>query len=195
MFAGTGLAPIVAQTAFHGARSVVNIGETLVNGMVGFVLAVCGTYLIAIWKGARTLDEKRQSDITLRDGRIAEQAHTIENLNKALVKPPRTQAEEGRLEMVKAALQRGEGARNILLYLRNCGKIIFSDIHVPDLPEGMKREDAQRILDDLKKDNVVTEEITPEGVSHRSTWRLCPALASELDELLHPESNSEISQA
>src|ERR1035441_2278112 len=55
------LAPIALQAARHGMRSVLNVGETLENGLLGAVFSLVGTYLIAMRKGAETLDAGQQT--------------------------------------------------------------------------------------------------------------------------------------
>src|SRR5579862_177654 len=64
------IAPILIQAFRHGWRSVLNLKEAVENGIIGLVISLVGTYLIAIRKGAESLDGELRHVIEDRDQSI-----------------------------------------------------------------------------------------------------------------------------
>ena len=192
------MAPIALQAARHGVRSVLNVGETLENGLLGAVFSLVGTYLIAMRKGAETLDAEQRSKVTIAESKTDKLAAECQRLASMLEKPKRTPAEEYHHGMVAAAIkERGEPAKIALRHLRHQGTVTVTanrdsgNLDCSSVPPGIAAKAFCAMLGQLVVDQIVkgmTE--YPSFNQTRSTFKLAPEFIGALDELLYTESKS-----
>ena len=57
------VSPTLIQIIRHGWRSMVNLDETVTNGALGLIVSLGGTYLIAIFRGAKSIDATQRNEI------------------------------------------------------------------------------------------------------------------------------------
>lgn len=108
------LSPAILQIFRHGFRSIINLRETLVNGLVGFVLSIIGTYAIAIWRGAEALDSGLQKDISKHKHSLAEMQESLNDAariaaERRLVKPSLSLASGSRQSPISLMMRWSQG--------------------------------------------------------------------------------------
>jgi hypothetical protein len=185
------IAPGILQLQ-RGIHSMISLGEAMESGAIGLLCSLSGTYLYSRRKGAEALDAERAADIRDKETKILEHQESIQRLNLALAKRPRTGPEQHYYEMAKLALaRRGPEAVTILYHMRTHGPIEFTDWIVPHLPSGIvDRKAAERVLEMLKKDDIVNVSHTPDRTGTKSTWKIAggDAMLAALDDLLFPSA-------
>jgi len=126
---------------------VTALSETLENGVVGLVASLIGTYVIATWKGAESMD-------TVLREKVAESERTI-----ALMSPKPSQIEEDRVGLVRAAITaHGTNAARLLRRLRMLGTLTFGWDVVTVPIEGLDPTETQRLLPLLASAGIIEHE-------------------------------------
>jgi hypothetical protein len=173
---------------------VVNIDETLTNGIVGLVLSTAGTYLIAMGKCAETLDGEHHENLQRQENELASKEELIKELRAEsleLRKRKRTPLEGKHREALKKRLQNyGEDEKTFLNHLAIHGKIVHhhsGEISPP--AQAFTVGKTISILNKLMGDKMVTPENRSLPAGWANTWRISPGAMSTLNESLR-SSNS-----
>jgi hypothetical protein len=132
----TGLfSPILIQLYRHGWRSVVNLDETVTSVVVGLLVSMGGTYLIAMRRGAETLDAGLRNEVTGHNSAASRLSEEVQKLQEQLTNPPISRIEQSRRDSVGQKLQLfpsayAETAKSILKYVLEHGQVnAFELIH------------------------------------------------------------------
>jgi hypothetical protein len=179
-FVGMLLAPLLVRAVRQGL-SKMTIGDLLLSALFGLCLSLAGTWIIALWKGAESLDAALRNELTKRDTKILsyETAHH---------KPQRTPAEHHRYKSAQLALDRlGEPALMALRHLSTYGELVFGLTH-PPLPEGMNLGEAMNIYlacvgEGLAARRDINANIDTECPS--VIFQIAPGMKAALEELLY----------
>ncbi len=185
------IAPILAQILRHGIHSVYGIRETIENGLIGLVISLVGTYLIAMRKGAEVLDLARDTEsLTLR--------REVDRLTP----PKRTPQQQHYYDQAKTALEElGENERIVLKHLKNHGKITLMapppgvggppSVQSP-LPHGMSPKDAYESLESCVAKSLVSREYRDVTISPNHPhpnrymdYHIAEGMKAGLEELLY----------
>jgi len=134
---------------------MLQLNETLENGVIGLVISLVGTYFIAVFKGAEAIDSEREKESSTLRKRVEE-----------LTPPEQSVAEVRRIAKVKAAIAAtGADAVVILRFLEIHGSIVFRVSLAPSagrpfplsqLPEGMSEAATHDLLERCCKYDLVT---------------------------------------
>jgi hypothetical protein len=157
--------------------------------VLAYVVSVLGSYVFNyIWSAPAALHEQQQVQ--------------IRKLTTALP----ASVEKHRLDTAKAAVEKhGTDAVIILRHLRAVGKITFAYPDTPNLPSGMDKDQATKVLKALKVDSIVEEEtIAPpyersevggqagalfakmqRSANTKHIWQIIPQMESAVDALLN----------
>ncbi|MEP6534301.1 MAG: hypothetical protein ABJF23_03225 [Bryobacteraceae bacterium] len=159
-----------------------NLNETITNGVVGLLMALCGTYLIAIRKGAESLDTGLRNELAARDLNIQQKSDTIQQLTQH---PKRTPSEEHAYTIAEAALQKlGPDCRDVLRLLKLRGSLSFGRLN-PVLPDGMNAESTREVLNRCEAEHLVSKESIQHATSWEYKFTVAPGMIPALDKLLY----------
>jgi hypothetical protein len=158
---------------------VLELRETLENGLIGLVISTVGTYFIAVWKGAELIDSAH----------LAESAGLKKRVDE-LTPPKRTPEQERKYATASAALEGlGQKARIVLCHLANHGSLKFNGFATP-LPHDIGSRETREILDRCCDAGLVTRIEQPRIVPGVSgyiadyVYTIATGMASVLQELL-----------
>ena len=188
-FSSVFLSPIVWQVIRHGAHSVVNVGETLVSALVGLIISMGGTYLIAMRKGAETLDSnwhtqvgEKQDLLNAETARSNALAVEVGDLKRTR----RTPFQEKEYQRIKGLMgDYDEDCMAVLRYLMRHGKMgKYQGGAIENLPDRLDCKRAEIALKKLLENQVVTQETITQGNMRRQEWTIAPGVNSALEELL-----------
>jgi len=141
------------------------------------------------------LSKEQHQEIAAKNLEIARAGETVKNLQNRLAMPARSPADQYHYDLAKAALEKhGPDAKTILVHLKAHGEIVLCPSIVPQLPAGMNRSDAERLLRGLQSDGLLNEKIVQHPVFPESVWTIARVMEGPLDELLYANSNSGNSQ-
>jgi hypothetical protein len=176
-FATVCLAPILLQILRHGFRSMVDLQETLVSGLVGLVLSLVGTCAITVWSTAKSMDQ--ELSLKILDGETK-----IRELEQILAKPKRTASQEYYLQLAETVVKKhGSQGKKVLRHLHIHGSILVG-FQPPPLPESMTLNETVSMLHALLEDDVVTKHMVPSLGGNGTKWEISPGMLEALDEIL-----------
>jgi len=100
---------------------LLNLDETASSALIGLAVSLVGTYLIAMRKGAETLDAGLRRDITGKTKEIQQQTDIIKKLSES---PKRTPAEEHHYtEAARAIANLSPEAKTVAKHIYSHGKV------------------------------------------------------------------------
>ncbi len=146
-------AGILVQMAILGTGSVTNLALTVIVGLVSLLVSLVGNYLIAMRRGAETLDVARQKEITGKDSTICKLNEETRRLQKQLAKPQLSLIEERRSKLVKEKLTLfpatyREMAKLVLQYVLEHGKVPAFDLIHDNLMGALSNPDLiEKVLE------------------------------------------------
>ena len=174
------LAPMMFQLTTTGWEKMRPL-DIVESAGIGIVLSVIGNSLIALFKGAESLDSDLHGEIQKRDGMIAE-------YERSLQKPQRTPAENHKYNSARLALERlGPSAVNALRHLSIHRELIFSLTH-PPLPEGMDLGEAMNFYISCVREGLVSRHDINADINTECPsmiFEIAPGMISILEELLY----------
>lgn len=160
---------------------MLQLNETLENGVIGLVISLVGTYFIAVWKGAESLDATRGAECLALENRVEE-----------LTPAKRTAEQQHHYAEAQAALSElGPIAIIVLRHLDAQEELVFKQHGVsPPLPTNMTAQDLRSWLDRCTDKLLVAKKdgLIPTGGVHpiwEIIYRIAPAKSAALKELLY----------
>jgi hypothetical protein len=187
------LSPSFIQVLRYGWPSLLNLRSILESAALGIVLSIMGNCVIALWRGAKSLDAGLQAQIHSRDAVIADREETIKEQKEKIqifAQPKRNAADQYHYDKAKAFLdKRGPKFLGALQHLRNHGDLTYSSMGstmYTQWPPKMDRNEAIPIYDVCMQEGLVTMQEIP-GMHPSRKIFIAPAMANVLDELLYGE--------
>jgi hypothetical protein len=166
--------PTVIQCVGAGWKNIPAIGEAVMDGLIGVIVSLCGTGLIALWKGAKTLDADLHS-------RIAK----LEDLHRNLgAKPTRSAAEEHYYQVARTELANvSEQSKAVLRHSWEHGRLEAGlQLNVPDLHAGQ----IMNLLNgELSRVSFIRKR---EEHGYNIWWEPVPAYTDVVEDLLYASS-------
>ena len=174
------LAPLLVRVLGHGL-SKMTVGNLFLSALVGFCLSLAGTGIIALWKGAESLDAALRDKLSERDTKIL----SYETEHR---KPQRTPAEDHRYKSAELALVRlGQPAFIALRHLSTYGELVFGLTH-PPLPEGMGLGQAMNVYRACVEEGLVVRRDINANIDTECPsviFQIAPGMKAALEELLY----------
>jgi hypothetical protein len=80
--AATFLIPIGVQVIRSGIHSLINFQQTLINASMGALISCGGTYLIAIWRAAKKLEDQWATELETLCSQIPQQLSPLDSIEQ-----------------------------------------------------------------------------------------------------------------
>jgi cell division protein FtsB len=181
--------PLVIQVVL-GKHTMVDFGVACIYAVISLIFSLLGSYVIAMRRGAESLDTHWQQRIGQRNEQLDTERERVKNLNAEIEdlkkKPGRSIPDERDFNAVKSLLEKHqEDDKTVLGFLLKVGKMKQSHgWNLAPLPKGFTHDRTQIALNKLAQDDLVIRENTNIPGGWELVWQVAPWAIQHLRELL-----------